>query len=75
LLDAKTLALTLSSLMVFASQYPDLTVDLDLNSRLVNLAEDGIDFAIRYRELNDSNLVARKLINRPLMAVASKEYL
>jgi len=63
------------ALMAFASQYPELTVDLDLNSRLVNLAEDGIDFAIRYGELNDSNLVARKLISRPLMAVASKVYL
>jgi DNA-binding transcriptional LysR family regulator len=42
---------------------------------LVNLTEEGIDFAIRYGELNDSNLIARKLISRPMMAVASKEYL
>lgn len=63
------------ALMEFGSQYPELTIDLDLNSRLVNLLEDGIDFAIRYGELNDSNLVARKLINRPMMAVASKDYL
>lgn len=63
------------ALMEFVSQYPELTVDLDLNSRLVNLLEDGIDFAIRYGELTDSNLIARKLISRPMMAVASKEYL
>ena len=63
------------ALMEFASLYPDLTVELDLNSRLVNLLEDGIDFAIRYGELNDSNLIARKLISRPLMAVASPDYL
>ncbi|MFT4874948.1 substrate binding domain-containing protein, partial [Congregibacter sp.] len=56
-------------------QYPELTVNLDLNSRLVNLLEDGIDFAIRYGELNDSNLIARKLISRPMMAVASERYL
>jgi DNA-binding transcriptional LysR family regulator len=61
--------------MKFLSQYPELTVDLDLNSRLVNLLEDGIDFAIRYGELNDSNLIARKLISRPMMAVASEMYL
>ena len=63
------------ALMEFVAQYPDLTVDLDLNSRLVNLAEDGIDFAIRYGELSDSNLIARKLVSRPMMAVASKAYL
>lgn len=63
------------ALIEFVSQYPELTVDLDLNSRLVNLLEDGIDFAVRYGELSDSSLIARELINRPMMAVASKEYL
>ncbi len=63
------------ALMEFASNYPDLTIELDLNSRLVNLIEDGVDFAIRYGELNDSSLIARKLVSRPLMAVASKSYL
>ncbi|MFT6772045.1 LysR family transcriptional regulator [Congregibacter sp.] len=63
------------ALMKFGCQYPELSVDLDLNSRLVNLLEEGIDFAIRYGELNDSNLIARKLISRPMMAVASERYL
>ncbi|WP_421133306.1 LysR family transcriptional regulator [Alteromonas sp. A079] len=63
------------ALMEFGAQHPQLSIDLDLNSRFVNLLEDGIDFAIRYGELNDSNLVARKLVNRPMMAVASKPYL
>ncbi|MCL1125874.1 LysR family transcriptional regulator [Shewanella surugensis] len=63
------------ALMAFVSEYPELTIDLDLNSRMVNLLEDGIDFAIRYGELNDSNLIARKLVSRPIMAVASKKYL
>lgn len=63
------------ALMEFAGMYPDLTIELDLNSRLVNLIEDGVDFAIRYGELNDSSLIARKLISRPLMAVASQTYL
>ena len=63
------------ALMEFATQYPELSVDINFNSRLVNLLEDGIDFAIRYGELTDSSLVARKLVSRPLMAVASQEYL
>lgn len=63
------------ALMEFSAMYPELTVEIDLNSRLVNLIEDGVDFAIRYGELSDSSLIARKLISRPLMAVASQSYL
>lgn len=63
------------ALMEFAALNPNLTVDLDLNSRVINLLEDGIDLAVRYGELSDSNLVARKLVSRPMMAVASPVYL
>ncbi|GEA11243.1 LysR family transcriptional regulator [Alteromonas sp. KUL49] len=63
------------ALMEFAEKYPDVTVEIDLNSRLVNLLEDGIDFAIRYGELEDSSLIARKLVSRPMMAVASPSYI
>jgi len=52
-----------------------LTVDIDFNSRLVNFVEEGIDFSIRYGRLEDSGLVARKLVDRSLVAVASPEYL
>lgn len=63
------------ALMAFTQQHPELTVDIDFNSRMVNFVEDGIDFAIRYGELTDSNLIARKLVSRQMMAVASPEYL
>lgn len=63
------------ALMAFAQQHPELTIDMDFNSRKVNFIEDSIDFAIRYGKLEDSGLVARKLIDRPMMAVASPEYL
>lgn len=63
------------ALMEFAKQHPELIIEIDFNSRLVNFVEDGIDFAIRYGELNDSNLIARKLISRSMMVVASPEYL
>jgi DNA-binding transcriptional LysR family regulator len=62
-------------LIKFAQQHSELTVDIDFNSRKVNFVEDGIDFAIRYGKLDDSGLVARKLLDRPLMAAASKDYL
>lgn len=63
------------ALMEFAQQHPELSIDIDFNSRMVNFVEDGIDFAIRYGELNDSNLIARKLVTRSMMLVASPEYL
>ena len=63
------------ALMQFAQQHPELTIDMDFNSRKVNFVEDSIDFAIRYGKLEDSGLVARKLIDRPMMAVASPSYL
>lgn len=63
------------ALMDFALKHPDLQVHMDFNSRKTNFVEDGIDFAIRYGQLSDSGLVARKLLDRPMMAVASPEYL
>ncbi|MBL4796751.1 MAG: LysR family transcriptional regulator [Oleispira sp.] len=63
------------ALMEFAQQHPELNIDMDFNSRIVNFVEDGVDFAIRYGELADSSLIARKLVDRPMMAVASKGYL
>lgn len=63
------------ALMQFALAHPKLTIDMDFNSRMVNFVEDDVDFVIRYGELADSSLVARKLIERPMMAVATREYL
>jgi len=62
-------------LMAFAKLHPELTIDMDFNSRMVNFVEDGIDFSIRYGQLQDSGLVARKLLDRPMMAAASPRYL
>ena len=63
------------TLVTFAKQHPELRVSLDFNSRVVNFVEEGIDFSIRYGELSDSNLVARRLVKRPMIAAASLEYL
>ncbi|WP_396586972.1 LysR family transcriptional regulator [Bermanella sp. R86510] len=62
-------------LMEFAKAHPQLSVEMDFNSRMVNFIEEGFDFAIRFGRLKDSGLVARKLVERHLMAAASPEYL
>jgi DNA-binding transcriptional LysR family regulator len=63
------------ALMEFALLHPGLSIEIDFNSKKVNFIEDGIDFAIRYGNLKDSGLIARKLLAHPMMAVASRSYL
>lgn len=55
--------------------YPDVTVNLDLTDRFVDLVEDRIDVAIRIGSLSDSSLVARKLGNISMRLCASTDYL
>lgn len=59
----------------FAKQYPRLNVELDFNSHIVDFVEAGIDLAVRYGTLDDSNLIARQLVSRRLVAAASAKYL
>jgi len=63
------------ALVEFAKKYPDLKVDIDFNTRNVNFVDEGFDFAIRYGRLEDSSLIARKLIDRTMAAAASPRYL
>lgn len=64
-----------AALMEFAKDHPDLTIEMNFNTNMVNFIEDGIDFAIRYGRLDDSGLVARKLVDRPMAAAASQNYI
>ncbi len=64
-----------AALMEFAKDHPDLTIEMNFNTKMVNFIEDGIDFAIRYGRLDDSGLVARKLVDRPMAAAASQTYI
>lgn len=59
----------------FRRDHPELDIDLRLNDRYVDLAGEGFDLAIRIGELDDSSLVARKLGQTELWAVAAPSYL
>ncbi|MBF9031602.1 LysR family transcriptional regulator [Rhodobacterales bacterium HKCCE3408] len=59
----------------FREDNPDLVIDLRLNDRFVDLAGEGFDLAIRIGVLEDSTLVARKLGETEIVAVASLDYL
>lgn len=63
------------ALVQFAEAHPQLSIAMDFNTRVVNMIDEGFDFAIRYGQLKESNLVARKLIDRRLVAAAAPAYL
>jgi DNA-binding transcriptional LysR family regulator len=64
------------ALATFIETYPEIQLDLDLSSRLVDLIGERFDLAIRMGILeNDSTLVARKLDEQHLGLYASPIYL
>lgn len=62
-------------LLDFQRSYPELTVELTLNDRYIDLVEEGVDVAVRLGRLADSNLVARRLGSTRRVLVATPEYL
>ncbi|WP_449432136.1 LysR family transcriptional regulator [Pseudomonas putida] len=59
----------------FAKRYPEVEVQLHLTDRPINLPDDAIDVAIRFGELPDSRLIARKIATNRRRLCASPSYL
>lgn len=59
----------------YLALYPKVRLELNLSNRVVDLAEEGIDCAIRSGRLADDRLVARELKRSIMWAVASPDYL
>lgn len=57
------------------AQHPRLSVDLHFTDHVVDLAEAGIDIAIRWGRLPSSDMVARLLGRTRQVVVASPDYL
>ena len=59
----------------YLKRYPEVSAELRLADRMVNLVEDGIDLAVRIGHLADSSLVARQVGEMRRIVVASPGYL
>jgi len=61
----------LPALPDYIARHPEVTLEIDLNDRFVNMVEEGFDLALRIGELEDSSLIGRRLAaNRRVMAAA-----
>jgi DNA-binding transcriptional LysR family regulator len=57
------------------ARFPELSVDLTLTNRYVDLVEEGMDLAVRIGSMADSRLMARRLCVNRRVLVASPVYL
>jgi DNA-binding transcriptional LysR family regulator len=63
------------ALPVFLGQYPDISVELHVSDRQIDLVAEQVDVAIRSGALGDSSLVARKIGDATRVICASPRYL
>ena len=59
----------------YLSEWPEVTLELDLSNRMTDLVEEGFDAAVRIGQLQDSSFVARPLKPYRMRACASPAYL
>ena len=58
----------------FQAQYPDITLALSSTDRYVDLVEEGIDVCVRFGELQDSSLMARRLTHTQFRVFGAPSY-
>lgn len=59
----------------YLKTYPDVSAELRLSDRMVNLVDEGIDLAVRIGHLADSSVVARAVGDMRRIVVAAPRYL
>lgn len=60
---------------VFMARHPEVTMDVTLSDRFVDLVEEGYDLAVRIARLPSSSLVSRRLSSMRMVLCASPAYL
>ncbi len=62
-------------LLSFTQQYPEISIDVELSDRAVDLSYEGIDAAILVGPISDTRVVARPLCQLKFSACASPAYI
>ena len=63
------------ALQLFKQSHPRVAIDLQLSDQRVSIVEDGFDLALRFGDLEDSTLIARKLTDMKVVVFSSQDYL
>lgn len=63
------------ALSEYLARYPEVSVDVSLSDRVMDMLEEGFEVAIRIGDLPDSALIAKSLRPYRLMICASPDYL
>lgn len=58
----------------FLAQHPDMDINIVVNDRYVNLAEEGVDLALRTGTFSDTSLNVRKIARVPIRVMATSAY-
>lgn len=65
----------LPTLAMFAEKYPDITLEVTFDDRMIDATSEGYDVIIRIGPMHDSSLMMKPLGLSPLTLVASPAYL
>jgi len=58
----------------FMAAYPEISLDVTLDDRVVNVVDEGYDVVIRITDLPDSSLIARRIAPFRIATCASSAY-
>jgi LysR family transcriptional regulator for bpeEF and oprC len=67
--------LLLPVLSRFTTRYPDVSLDLQFNDRVVDLVADRVDLAVRFVKVTQPDLIARRIGVTRVVTCAAPEYL
>jgi LysR family transcriptional regulator for bpeEF and oprC len=58
----------------FQARHPDVRLSVTFTDRFIDLVEEGVDIAVRFGELKDSSLIARRLTQTQFHVVGAPAY-
>lgn len=64
-----------SAIASFCRMHPDVEIDMHVTNQFTDLIAEGYDLAIRTAQLEDSSLIARRLVDSRWILCASPDYL